>query len=581
MTTKNPISPSPAGDSSTFLAGAPNAAAGRRSRAPGKIIFTLLGATLLCIASAFCGTVPFTEDFESGTVTNLSEKWTFAVTGAGQIAVAPSGEGGSYCLRMDQSVDCCDRYGTESATLTLNLTGQTNVMLDFKAQESAPYNMLGVAPIEIRAGGSNWVTARSLGWNECYLTWRHVTIPLDAILASNGLQYNDSFQIRFSFGAERYGRQSAWIWDNVRVSSNTDVSGPAVVALISESSFDPPLSSFQLKFNEPISSASLASTVKLASPLGDSVPFDSSTPFVASPDQRTFTFHLAQPQRLAGKYRLTLDQAVSDLAGNWLDQNGDGLSDGYEGLLTVLPSAATFPLYEDFERGSLTNLSDAWSFETTGAGLVSLADTGATGASSLALGQGISCCNGYGTEAAILTLNLAGKTNVVLDYDAQEAALYNMLGSALVEISADGSNWITARSLDWRNYYVAWHHDTISLDPIAAANGLQYTARFQIRFSFSAGRWSRGSKWIFDNILVSSLLPDERTLVIRKTQAGVELQFVPKPGFHHAVQYLDQLNPTASWQTLPGAPHDFGSALDASSGINRFYRLQFTPAQPF
>ena len=522
--------------------------------------------------------IPFLEGFESGSLSNLSDAWSFETTGAGRIALEQntSAPGGSNILVMNQGVDCCDGYGSESAVLTLNLAGKTNVTLDFNARQAGLYNILGGATVSISQDGNRWVPVSYLDWSAFSLTWRHVTIHLDPLVEAQGLAFDADFHIRFSFEPGYYGRSCVWLWDQIRVNTDSDVSGPSIIELLPATPQSAPLTSCRVTFGEPVSLASMdPSTVRILDPAGNPVLLDPGLPVAMSEDQLTFTLRFAAPQALPGIYRVELDQRIADLQGNWLDQNRDGISDGYAASFAILSSVARFPAYENFPGGSLTRISGAWSFATTGAGLVSLVPEGppTNGPFHLRFDQG-----GYGSESAILSVNLEGRTHVQLDFDAQEAALYNMIGAASVSISQDRSNWVSLASLNWQDFYTIWRHVSLNLDPVVAAAGLHYGADFQIRFSFEAGRYGRRSAWIWREILVSSLTDAERTLAIRQNAAGIELGFRRNPDFDYTVQFRNRLNQNEAWQALPDAPHNSGSIAESSSrAASRFYRLSMSP----
>ena len=58
---------------------------------------------------------------------------------------------------------------------------------------------------------------------------------------------------------------------------------------------------------------------------------------------------------------------------------------------------------------------------------------------------------------------------------------------------------------------------------------------------------------------------------------GITLGFPTTAGFNYAAQYRDQLSGGAGWQTLPGAPHNTGSAFQLSTSGTKFYRVAISP----
>lgn len=58
------------------------------------------------------------------------------------------------------------------------------------------------------------------------------------------------------------------------------------------------------------------------------------------------------------------------------------------------------------------------------------------------------------------------------------------------------------------------------------------------------------------------------------TTNEVTLRFAAIPGRNMIVEFRDDLRKEGKWQALPGAPHNSGTATDASAGLPRFYRLR-------
>ncbi|MEY2408764.1 MAG: serine protease [Verrucomicrobiota bacterium] len=522
--------------------------------------------------------IPFLEGFESANRSHPPAAWIFEATGAGWVGVDQNvrAAAGSNCLVMNQSLPCCGSFGSESATLQVDLAGRSHVTLDFIAQQASTFSMLSSAYVAISPDGIEWTTAATLNWSQFFTIWRHVSLNLDAIAAEHGIPYTADFRIRFSFETPYYGRGSVWLWDQIRITTDADVTGPAVAGFSVSGPALTAIGSCRVLFTEPIDFSTLVSNpVRILDPAGRTVPLDGNVPITLSEDQTTVTFRFAEVQTLPGRFRFELDQHVSDLQGNWLDQNVDGMSGNYPTNFTIASGVVNFPVNEKFSPGNLDALSKAWQFETTDVGRISVVpeSPGTSGRFNLRMEQ-----SGFASESAVLTVNLAGRTNVMLDFDVKEESTFSMLGTAVVSVSPDGTNWVIVRDLSWSSYFTVWGHVSLELDPVLIANGWSYGSQFQIRFSFETPYYGRGCVWLWRDILVSSLTPAHRALQIRKNPAGFELGFSPEPNFDYTVQSRNRFNAEDPWQSLPGAPHNSGKVVDAmGASAERFYRLLIQP----
>lgn len=146
---------------------------------------------------------PMEETFESG---QLADHWSAYSSGDGRIEIATdySPCGGSRHLTMDAASYA---YALNELVLTVDLAGQAGVNLAFSQKEfndedhlmpaafAGHHNSDGVA---LSADGTNWFKVQGLtaseGSGSGCATFE---IPLDALLASNGLGYDNRFKIKF------------------------------------------------------------------------------------------------------------------------------------------------------------------------------------------------------------------------------------------------------------------------------------------------------------------------------------------------------------------------------------------------
>ena len=195
-----------------------NAAGGATLSAPAAAVVTIRDDDG---SAAF----PMAETFESGQLTNY---WSTYSSGDGRIEIATdySPCGGSRHLTMD-----AESYGNSlnELVLTIDLAGQTGVTLAFSQKEfndedhqmpaafAGHNNSDGVA---LSADGTNWfkvqgLTASEGSGNSCSA----FEIPLDALLAANGLSYADRFKIKFQQYDNYPINTDGMAFDDIRVFS--------------------------------------------------------------------------------------------------------------------------------------------------------------------------------------------------------------------------------------------------------------------------------------------------------------------------------------------------------------------------
>ncbi|MEJ2736189.1 MAG: hypothetical protein P8189_21925, partial [Anaerolineae bacterium] len=148
---------------------------------------------IAAIQSPALAAFPFYDGFESGT---LGDDWTISTTNEGRVQVADSyPQSGSYSLLLDDYSDDTT-YSLAAAILTIDLSGQSQVDLDFWC-----HDFTDVADPEdgvfISDDGTTWHQVLDL--NSIPSFYRHYIIDLDAEAASAGMALNDHFQIKFQF----------------------------------------------------------------------------------------------------------------------------------------------------------------------------------------------------------------------------------------------------------------------------------------------------------------------------------------------------------------------------------------------
>ena len=196
------------------------------SNATGDATLSTPGAAVVTIRDDDgSATFPMTETFESGQLTNY---WSTYSTGYGRIEITTDYGPceGSRHLTMDAS---SNGNSLNELVLTIDLAGRTGVTLGFDQKEfydedhfmpatfTGHNNSDGVA---MSADGTNWFKVQGLTESEgsgsgC----SSFEIPLDALVASAGLEYVDRFKIKFQQYDNYPINSDGMAFDNVRLYS--------------------------------------------------------------------------------------------------------------------------------------------------------------------------------------------------------------------------------------------------------------------------------------------------------------------------------------------------------------------------
>ncbi|HKQ50575.1 MAG TPA: S8 family serine peptidase [Phycisphaerae bacterium] len=144
---------------------------------------------------------PFTEDFEGGSP--LVNHWTLKSTSTGRIRIATSdGPIGTYHALLDSAAS--SSFGNNELTLVVNLTGQSNVLLQYSWKEFGDESNTLPATFTTSANGDGVaISADGVAWHriahltEGTGTYQTVLLDLDAAAAGAGIAYNTTFRIRF------------------------------------------------------------------------------------------------------------------------------------------------------------------------------------------------------------------------------------------------------------------------------------------------------------------------------------------------------------------------------------------------
>jgi uncharacterized delta-60 repeat protein len=278
------------------------------------------------------GGVTFSDGFENG----LASCWEMN-PGSGTAGISTTnGHNSAHSLVLGTSTYWA---GTQSATLHLDLYGQSNVVLDFWQKNYGAVYDASMDRVEVSDDGNRWYIVESLTGTSSAVDYQHHIINLDAaVVAANKFfnrssissadffTYSHDFQIRFSQDNSSCN-SGGLAFDDINVSTN-DLVGPTATLSVPAAPYSSAgyptylldyVSGFDnvvITFNESVQNLGL-DDVFLYQPQGGVI-----HPNGMSVDGTTFTFP-NQTQR--GTYRLVVAGDVADVAGdagNAINQNG-------------------------------------------------------------------------------------------------------------------------------------------------------------------------------------------------------------------------------------------------------------------
>jgi len=191
----------------------------------------------------------------------------------------------------------------------------------------------------------------------------------------------------------------------------------------------------------------------------------------------------------------------------WSINAGDEYSPAAGANAETFMLAPTVPFLDGFESGTLSNY---WSTYSTGNGRVLL--TTAYSPKNGSYHVTMDTSSSYALNELILTIDLAGQTDVWLDFWWKDFGDENSLMSSSfvghqnadgVAISEDGTNWYEAVELLPQNIpNQTYTNLVVDLDAVLASNGLSYNANFKVKFQQYDNYAITSEGFAFDDIAV-------------------------------------------------------------------------------
>jgi len=400
--------------------------------------------------------------------------------------------------------------------------------------------------------------------------------------ADRGVHGEGDVYIRF----EQYtaaGTPATAYLDDVRIVTE-DLLGPKVLshAPTGLAGGEGPLDSIVVSFDEPIDPASFtADDVSLKGPDGVTItPVGVSVVGGSNDEQFDLSF---AAQGLRGEYRLVVGPEVCDVAGNPMNQDGDGLNgeagaDDYEATVffatTVWSPPGSEPvLYaEDFETWP-TAVPTHWRFTNQGSGTIAAVTSGTPHAGSAHLEFANGSYNIY--QNAIMAVDLstmAGRDDLFLEFWAKKT---NANGHFRVYLSGDGQSWHQMLSFDPPTSYTNY---AIDLDEHALNRGVALDGDVYIRFEQYTAAGTPATAYLDDVRIVGSpynAWADSYGLtgIARSMNADPDFDSVP-----NLLEYGCNMNPTTTnlYYLEPGVGVSGLPAISVTgSGTERRLRVEF------
>jgi len=222
----------------------------------------------------------------------------------------------------------------------------------------------------------------------------------------------------------------------------------------------------------------------------------------AASDDDVLTLCVVKSQEYTGDFRANFENREDSLVNSaYLVITTSGGTD---------PTSAMFPFTEGFESGGLASYWQSYSSDALGRVQVTNANSPHSGSYHLTMDREDN--SGYTLNEAVLTIDLAGRSDVTLDfwhkdlgdeYHSMPSSFSDHCNGDGVAISADGSTWYRVDSLASGTSAYTVH--SIDLDSAIAGAGISYNGAFKIKFQqYDNGPivYTSGDGFAFDDIAI-------------------------------------------------------------------------------
>ncbi|MCB0293801.1 MAG: PKD domain-containing protein, partial [Calditrichaeota bacterium] len=347
-------------------------------------------------------------------------------------------------------------YVTNEATLHLNLSGYTQVNLDFWWKEFGDETHTQDGVYFSDDGGSSYVKVQDLnGQSYSNNSWNQFSLDVDALASANGLSLSSTFVVKFQQYDNYAISTDGFAFDDISVSGSSGNTPPVANA------------------NGPYSG--ITGVAVSFSSAGSSDPDGSITGYLWSfGDGATST--AANPSHTyaaAGTYNVSLTVT---------DNGGAQDTDNTTAEITDPPvgNYATLPYSTGFESGGFDQY---WESFSTSDGRVRFLTSNGPHSGSYHMTMDDPSSGGYAQNEAWLRLNLAGESQVTLAFWWKEFGDETHTQDGVYFSDDDGASFVKVQALNGQSYTNnTWQQFTLDLDALASANGLSLSGTFVVKF---------------------------------------------------------------------------------------------------
>jgi len=167
-------------------------------------------------ADTLAADVPFSDDFESGT---FGADWSTVKENNGVVEV-----NGDYPHSGAKSVFLGQKlagHASASLVLALDLTGQTDVFLDFWVRATGGFNYRKVYISD--DGGTTWELIREL--NNTPQSFKREILNIADAATAEGLELNNKFRISFYYGSALGRASDGMVVDDIQIGTQDPTAG--------------------------------------------------------------------------------------------------------------------------------------------------------------------------------------------------------------------------------------------------------------------------------------------------------------------------------------------------------------------
>ncbi len=501
-------------------------------------------------------TLPYTTGFESG---DTDEYWTTRSSdalGRIQVTTANTPNNGTYHMTMD--VNAAGTYNTNEAWLYLDLSGETQVDLDFFWKEFGDETDAADGVFFSDDGGTTFTKVFDLSGNGG--TWEQETLDVDALATANALSLTGTFVVKFQQYDNFAIADDGFAFDDIAVTvpimtytsstatqNNTnivlkntndqEIIGLEIVTTGSINAID--VTAFNFNTSGTTNASNDISNAKLYF-TGTTGTFATTTQVGSTVGNPNGSFTITGTQTLSegtNYFWLTYDVTPGSIENNIVDAQSTQITvDGANytpsttspaGSRTIIsePVYASFPYYTSFETGFFEN---EWLTSTSNAnGRVQVTSGNNPRNGNYHMTLDVSVGGTLTESRADLHIDLSGQTQVEMEFYMVEYGEENHGIEGIYFSDDGGANFTFVHQIDPGNYFANdYNRIVLDLDALAAANALSLNSTFVIRFlqydNFSIADDGMG----FDDIIIRTPPCSNPTYVTLPYYEGFESGFL-------------------------------------------------------